>query len=94
MIIKSPAAGRESHDPGPQGIDARLGPGRLALVPVTASASAVDPAAFHLAASTMTVAQTVSNAMVTIERSNTSREAQIRYTTLPGSAIRGDDYTR
>jgi endoglucanase len=64
-----------------------------ALTPATAGAVGVDPGGFHLASTTLTVDQNVGRAVVTIERTNTSREAQIRYTTLPGTAVRLQDYT-
>jgi endoglucanase len=65
----------------------------FALVPATAGALTIDPAGFHLASPTMTVAQNAGSAVVTIERTDTKREAQIRYTSLPGTAIRYQDYT-
>jgi endoglucanase len=70
----------------------------VALVPATASASAgsttVDPGGFHLTATQLTVTQNVGRAVVTIARTDTTREAQIRYTTLPGTAVREQDYTQ
>jgi hypothetical protein len=63
------------------------------LVPSVASADVSDPLGFHLAAAVMTVPEDVGSAVVTIERTGTSREAQIRYTTLPGTAVRSQDYT-
>ncbi|HEY5189660.1 MAG TPA: glycoside hydrolase family 6 protein, partial [Solirubrobacteraceae bacterium] len=67
--------------------------GAFSLAPSVAAADPVDPGGFYLAAPTMTVPQDVGNAVITIERTDTSREAQIRYTTLPGSAVRDQDYT-
>ncbi len=52
-----------------------------------------DPNGFHLDASSYTVPQSVGHAVITIERTNTTREAQIRYETPPGTAIRHEDYT-
>jgi endoglucanase len=65
----------------------------LALLPAVASAGTVDPAGFQLTATTMTVAQNIGSAVVTIVRTDTTREAQIRYTTLPATAVRYQDYT-
>lgn len=48
---------------------------------------------FHLTQTAMTVSQDVGAATVTIARGHTADEAQIRYTTLPGTAIRRQDYT-
>jgi endoglucanase len=63
-----------------------------AIVPAGASALTLDPDGFRLQSSSMTVAQSAGSAVVTIERNDTSSEAQIRYETLPGSAVRGQDY--
>jgi endoglucanase len=64
------------------------------LMPATARArSFTDPDGFHLDASTYTVSQDAGRALITIERTDTSREAQIRYETLPGTAVRHQDYT-
>lgn len=48
---------------------------------------------FRLSAAAYTVPQTAGDAVITIERTDTAREAQIRYETLPGTAIRRLDYT-
>jgi endoglucanase len=48
---------------------------------------------FHLTQTAMTVSQDVGKLTVTIARGDIAHEAQIRYTTLPGTAIRRLDYT-
>jgi endoglucanase len=64
------------------------------IVPAGAGAHFLsDPNGFRLATSAMTVTQNVGDAVVTIERTDTSQEAQIRYETLPGTAVRQQDYT-
>jgi endoglucanase len=64
------------------------------VLPATASAQLfTDPNGFHLDASTYSVNQDIGKATITIERNDTSREAQIRYETLPGTAVRWQDYT-
>ncbi len=64
------------------------------VLPATASAHFfTDPNGFHLDASAYSVTQDAGNATITIERTDTSREAQIRYETLPGTAVRWQDYT-
>jgi endoglucanase len=65
----------------------------LAVLPAGASADFLSiPSGFHLDASAYTVEQNAGSLVVTIERQNTGPQAQIRYTTLPGTAIRGLDY--
>jgi endoglucanase len=64
-----------------------------AFAPATAAAAPSDPTGFHLTSSALFVDSSAGQAVVTIERTDTSREAQIRYLTAPGSAIRGEDYT-
>jgi endoglucanase len=64
------------------------------LVPASASAQLfTDPGGFRLDSAAYTVSQDIGRAAITIERSNTFREAQIRYETLPGTAVRWQDYT-
>jgi endoglucanase len=66
----------------------------VALIPASASADLlIDPDGFHLDAPVYTVSQDAGSASITIERTDTSRQAQIRYETLPGTAVRGQDYT-
>jgi endoglucanase len=48
-----------------------------------ASAAAHDPRGFHLESSSLTVHESAGHAMITIERSETSQAAQIRYITSP-----------
>src|ERR1700733_4680141 len=73
------------------------------LMPATARADApVDPAGFYLASSQLSVNEDAGQAVVTIERTDTSEDAQIRYITLGwgtpcGSsectAVNGIDFT-
>jgi endoglucanase len=65
----------------------------LLLAPVVAQAAPTDPSGFRLVSSQLFVHEHDGAAVVTIERGDASREAQIRYLTAPGSAIRGQDYT-
>ncbi len=53
----------------------------------TAGAAAHDPGGFHLESSTLTVQESAGQAVITIERGNTSQAAQIRYITL-GDGVR------
>ncbi|MGI9183729.1 MAG: glycoside hydrolase family 6 protein [Solirubrobacteraceae bacterium] len=64
----------------------------FALAPAAANADLPDPLGFHLS-SAVIMPEDVGNAVVTIERTVTLREAQIRYTTLPGTVVRYQDYT-
>src|ERR1700744_6132391 len=54
----------------------------LAAGAAAANAAAHDPGGFHLASSTLTVHENARQAVITIERSNASQAAQIRYITL------------
>ena len=64
-----------------------------ALAPAAAAAAAPsDPTGFRLTSSQLSVYASAGQAIVMIARSNTSQEAQIRYLTAPGTAIRGEDY--
>jgi endoglucanase len=64
-----------------------------ALVPAVAQAARFDPRGFRLSSAALSVPENAGNAVIAIERANTSQEAQIRYITLPGTAVRGDDFT-
>jgi endoglucanase len=65
----------------------------LCLLPGAAAAQFYSsPVGFQLQASSFTVAQNAGSLAVTITRQNAVKQAQIRYTTLPGTAIRGQDY--
>ena len=76
---------------------------RIALLPAlvlawllaagAAHAARVDPGGFRLASSSLVVHENAGQAVIAIERSDVRREAQIRYITLPGTAIRGEDFT-
>jgi endoglucanase len=64
------------------------------LTPVAASANARhDPAGFKLTTSRETVTQAAGAATFTIVRAKAHRKAQIRYMTLRGTAVVGQDYT-
>lgn len=52
----------------------------------------LDPLGFRLSSPVYTVHENEGAAVVTIQRIDTTREAQIRYLTLPGSAVRGQDF--
>jgi endoglucanase len=55
----------------------------MLLVPAAAHAdAAIDPSGFHLASSELTVSEAAGQAVITIERGDTSEDAQIRYITL------------
>jgi endoglucanase len=65
-----------------------------AVAPAAASAHARhNPAGFRLTTSHLTVPQTVGSATFTIDRAKAGRKAQIRYMTLHGTAVAGQDYT-
>jgi endoglucanase len=65
----------------------------LLAIPAAAQAAPFDPAGFRLESPLLFVHENAGAAVVTILRSDTSREAQIRYLTLPITAIRGQDWT-
>lgn len=75
---------------------------RIALLPVlalacllaatAARAARADPGGFHLASSSLAVHENAGQAEIAIERTDVRQEAQIRYITLPGSAVRGEDF--
>jgi endoglucanase len=64
-----------------------------ALIPGGARAASFDASGFRLASSSPFVHENAGNAIVTIERGDSTGEAQIRYMTLTGSAVRSEDYT-
>ena len=57
-----------------------------------ARAAPSDPHGFRLESSRLYVNENARDAVITIERSNTSREAQIRYITIGITAVAGVDY--
>jgi endoglucanase len=57
------------------------------------AAAPFDALGFRLSSPVYTVNENAGNAVITIERTDTSREAQIRYIALPMSAERGQDFT-
>jgi endoglucanase len=63
------------------------------LTPAFAHAAPLDPLGFRFSAPAYTVHENAGAAMITIERTNVAQEAQIRYLTTPGTAIRDQDYT-
>ncbi len=65
----------------------------FAALPAGAAAFPVDLSGFHLQSAAMTVSQDAGQAVVTVERTDTTKKAWIRYETLPGSAVRSQDYT-
>src|SRR5205085_5441848 len=65
----------------------------LAAFPAGAGALPIDLNGFHLQSALMTVDQTAGQAVVTVQRDDTSKQAWVRYETVPGSAVRGQDYT-
>jgi endoglucanase len=56
--------------------------GAILLAPAAAQAAALDPTGFHLTSDSMSVNENAGRAMVTVERTDTSEAAQIRYITL------------
>jgi endoglucanase len=62
------------------------------LVPAVAQAAPFDLLGFRLSAPVYVVNENAGDAVITIERTDTSREAQIRYIALPGTAERGYDF--
>jgi endoglucanase len=65
----------------------------FAALPAGAGALPIDLNGFHLQSALMTVDQTAGQAVVTVERNDTSKQAWVRYETVPASAVRGQDYT-
>jgi endoglucanase len=63
-----------------------------AVLPSAASAALLDPLGFHLASPVLTVAENAGNAVVTVTRTNTAQEAQIRYITIGITAQAPYDY--
>jgi endoglucanase len=59
----------------------------VALAPAGAQAAALDPTGFHLESSTLSVNENAGEAVIMIERTDTSEDAQIRYLTL-GDGVR------
>ena len=62
------------------------------LAPAAAQAWSYDPAGFRLQSATMSVNENAGAAVITIQRSDTSEAAQIRYCTVGLSARPGIDY--
>jgi endoglucanase len=62
------------------------------IVPAAAQAAPFDALGFRLSAPAYTVNENAGNAVITIERTDTSREAQIRYIANPMTAERGVDF--
>jgi len=60
--------------------------------PAAAQAAPFDALGFRLSSSVYTVNENAGNAVITIERTDTSREAQIRYIANPMTAERGVDF--
>lgn len=67
--------------------------GASLLVPAAASAASVDPGGFRLSSRTLFVHENAGAAVITVERTDTSREAQIRYLAWPITAVRSADFT-
>jgi endoglucanase len=62
------------------------------LSPALAQAAPFDALGFRLSSPVYLVNENAGNAVITIDRVDTSREAQIRYIALPGTAERGFDF--
>jgi endoglucanase len=58
-----------------------------------AHAASYDPLGFRFSSPAYVAHESDGAAVITITRLDVTREAQIRYLTMPGSAIRGEDYT-
>jgi endoglucanase len=65
----------------------------FAALPAGASAFPVDPSGFHLQSPALVVSQDAGQAVVTVVRTDAAKQAWVRYETVPGSAVRGQDYT-
>jgi endoglucanase len=64
----------------------------ILLAPAAGHAAPFDAAGFRLSSPTYIVDENAGNAVITIERTDTSREAQIRYIANPMTAERGIDF--
>ena len=62
------------------------------LVPASAGAAPFDPTGFRFSSPTYTVSESAGAATITITRTDSGREAQIRYFTGFGTAVRFTDY--
>jgi endoglucanase len=65
----------------------------LLIVAPDAQATELDGSGFHLTSSSLSVHENAGQAVITIERGDTRTEAQIRYVTVRGTAIPGEDFT-
>ena len=63
------------------------------IAPGAAQAATFDPLGFHLTSAALTVNENAGNAVITIARTDTTREAQIRYITIGLTAQAPYDYT-
>lgn len=64
-----------------------------ALAPAVARAARFDQRGFRLSSPVYIAHENAGAAVITITRIETSREAQIRYIALPGTAVRGQDFS-
>jgi endoglucanase len=64
----------------------------VALAPAAARAAAFDSDGFHLQSSALSVQESAGNAVITVERTDTRRAAQIRYISVGRTARPGVDY--
>lgn len=62
------------------------------LIPASAGAAPFDPTGFRFSSPTFTVSESAGAATITITRTDTGREGQIRYFTGFGTAVRYTDY--
>jgi endoglucanase len=62
------------------------------LIPAASQAAPFDALGFRLSSPVYIVHENAGDAVITIERTDTSREAQIRYIALPGTAERAYDF--
>src|ERR1700678_3211256 len=64
----------------------------MLIVPAAGQAAPFDALGFRLSSPAYVVNENAGNAVITIERTDTSREAQIRYIAQPMTAERGIDF--
>jgi endoglucanase len=64
----------------------------MLIAPAAGHAAPFDPLGFHLSSPVYIVNENAGDAVITIERTDTTREAQIRYIAQPMTAERGIDF--
>jgi endoglucanase len=64
----------------------------MLIAPAAGQAAPFDPLGFHLSSPVYAVNENAGDAVITIERTDTTQEAQIRYIAQPMTAERGTDF--